>query len=203
MAAPKQASGEIDVDPRNEARDVREPRCEILEVATRDVWQGFDPCSRAWYEALALGPGFLKVGWGAGTMDRSWFRRSPGADVDGPVRTRELAGRAFFACARAPEDVEPGPPRRMMIDKHHSLLFAGGRAVDVLTTAAGARYVQVVTGAADASAPDLPDGWRIDTLDLESDWVVELPHPCETLWFEGMVSFQGPLESLPGTGITG
>jgi len=176
---------------------VREPRCEIVEVATREVWQGYDPCTRAWYEALDPGEGFVKVGFGAGIMDRSWFRRSPDANVDGPVRTREFDTRPFFLCARAPADVDPGPPRRMMVDKHHTILFESGRDISLLRTAEGGLYVQVVGGAGESSPPELPEGWGFETVSLDADWIVELPHPCETFWFAGMVSFQGPIDGLP------
>lgn len=181
----------------NEMPSPREGRCEIVDVSTREVWQDLEPTPRAWYDDLKLEPPFVKVGYGAGNMDRMWFRRSPDADVDGPVRTREIEGRAFFFCARAPADIGQGNPRRMMVDKYHSLAYARGRKLELLTSPEGHDYVLVVEGARDAPSPELPKGWSLRKIELEAEWRIDLPSPTETYWFAGMVSYQGPVEAVP------
>ena len=180
---------------RNEVLRIQEPRHEVIEVATGNVWQAFEPTPADWLEGVELEPGFVSVGHGAGIMDRSWFRRSPGAEADGPAEERDIAGRRFFLCARAPASFDPGPPRFGSIDKYHSVLFEAGRSVDVLNSPEGRLYVQIV-GGPDSPAPTLPDGWVCETVGLDVDWIVDLPNPCETFWFRGLVSFQGPVELL-------
>jgi len=178
----------------------REPRCELLDLEKREVWQDCGPTPREWWDAVELPPGFVKVGYGAGNMDRMRFRRSPGAEADGPLREREIAGRRFFHCASPLGAMEGGSPRRLRVDKHHSLLYEAGREVGILTTDSGGEYVHVVDGAPGAPEPALPEGWSIRTLVLDAEWIVDLPAPCETFWFEGMVSYQGPLDRTPETG---
>lgn len=182
------------VDPINVVASPRESRGEIIDLATREVWQDWNPTPRSWWDGLALEAPLAKAGYGSGSMDRMWFRRSPGSEADGPVREREIAGRRFFCCARAPEDIGEGNPRRMLVDKHHTLVYAAGREVRILTTADGKSFVLVVDGAPGAPAPELPDGWQVHDVHIDADWVVELPAPTETYWFEGMISYQGPIE---------
>ena len=183
--------------PFNAVASPRASRGEIIDLATREVWQDWNPTPRDWWDALELEAPLVKAGYGCGNMDRMWFRRSPDADADGPVREREIAGRRFFYCARAPKDIGQGNPRRMLVDKHHTLLYEAGREVRILTTAGGKDYVLVVEGIPGAPTPVLPDGWRVRDVRIGKDWIVELPAPTETYWFEGMVSYQGPIESLP------
>ena len=178
--------------------NAREQRGEIVDLTTREVWQDRDPTPRDWWDALELEAPLVKVGRGAGSMDRMWFRRSPDADVDGPVREREIAGRPFFYCARAPADMGQGNPRRMLVDKHHTLVYAAGRDVQILTTAEGRDFVRVVDGVPGAPAPELPDGWSLRDIHLSDDWIVALPAPAETWWFEGLISYQGPIDDVPG-----
>jgi hypothetical protein len=177
----------------------RESRGEIIDTATREVWQDESPTPREWWDAVALGAPFVRAGYGAGEMDGMWFRRSPNASEDGPVRTREISGRKFFYCANAPASVEPGSPRRFLVDKHHSLLYRGGRTVSVLTTDLGEDFVLVVAGGQDAPAPELPAGFRLRDVELAEDWLVDLPAPTMTYWFEGLVSYQGPVEVPPAS----
>jgi len=182
----------------NEVARPREGRGEIIDLQTREVWQDRNPTPRSWWDELALQAPLLKAGYGAGNMDRMWFRRSPGAEADGPVRTREIAGRVFFCCARAPAGMGEGEPRRLMVDKHHTVVYSAGREVQILTTSQGEPFVLVVEGTPDAPAPRLPAGWSLRDIRIDEDWIVELPAPTETYWFEGMVSYQGPIEDLPG-----
>lgn len=195
---PRPGSGSPSGEPANRIASPRRARCEIIDVATREVWQDVDPTPRRWWGDLTLEPPLAKAGYGSGNMDRTWFRRSPDAGEDGPVRTREIAGRQFFFCAR-PVEMQPGNPRFILVEKHHTLGYDAGRDIRILTTAEGRDFVLVVDGAPDAPEPALPDGWRVRELTLEADWIVDLPAPTETYWFEGMVSYQGPLGDLPGT----
>ena len=183
----------------NACHKVRESRCEIVDSSTREVWQDFEPTPRQWYDDLEPAPPLVKVAYGSGNMDRAWFRRSPDGEVDGPVRTREIDGRRFFYCATPMGSMSDGVPRRLMVDKHHSLAYDAGRTVEILTTDTGSDYVKVVEAAAGSPPPILPEGWSVRSIELESEWTVHLPAPTETFWFEGSLSYQGPI-SPPSSG---
>ena len=62
----------------------------------------------------------------------------------------------------------------------------------------GKDFVPVVEGVPGAPTPKLPDGWSLRDVRIDADWIVELPAPAETYWFEGQISYQGPIERLPG-----
>jgi len=189
----------LDAEERiNEVPDPRRDRGEIIDLQAREVWQDLNPTPRSWWDDLDLEAPLLKLGYGSGNMDRMWFRRSPDAGVDGPVRTREIGGRRFFYCAKAPNSMGQGDPRRLMVDKHQTLVYEAGREVRILTTAQGDHFVLVIEGIPSAPTPRLPEGWSLRDIQIGEDWIVDLPAPTETWWFEGMVSYQGPIEDLPG-----
>jgi len=192
----------LNLQAQNCVHQPREPRCEILDTASRDVWQAFTPVPREWYDAVELEPGLVRVGYGSGFFDRAWFRRSPDADHDGPVRTRLIDGREFFFCARPPLAGATGDPPRMMVDKHHSVAFDAGRALPMLRDPDGRAFLPMVEAPAGTPPPKLPDGWRFFDLRLTQEWVVDLPSPTETYWFKGMLSFQGPVE-VPAFAVRG
>ncbi len=177
--------------------NAREARAEVVDLSKREIWQDLDPTPRSWWDALELEAPLAKVGWGTGSMDWMWFRRSPDAAEDGPVRTCEIGGRQFFYCARPEGAMGDGNPRRLIVDKYHSLVYLAGREVEMLTTAEGMDFVLVVEGAPNAPRPELPAGWSLRTVELDADWIVDLPAPTETWWFDGMISYQGPIQKLP------
>ena len=147
---------------------------------------------------MTLEAPLVKAGYGSGNMDRMWFRRSPGASLDGPLRKRTIADREFFHCANAPSEMGQGNPRFMRVEKHHTVVYDAGREVQILTTDEGMDLVLVVDGVTGAPTPKLPDGWSLRKILLDAEWIVDLPAPADTWWFEGMVSYQGPVSSLPG-----
>ena len=65
--------------------DCRQPHAEILEIATRTIWQSVEPISREEFAMLTLAEGIVPVGLGCGVMDAHYFRQSPGAVEPGPV----------------------------------------------------------------------------------------------------------------------
>lgn len=171
----------------------REPHCELLDTATHEVWLSREPTPRDEYARLDPPAPLVKSGHGSGGMDRAWFRRSPGAAEDGPLRTREIGGRVFQLVAR-PElgGVRGGYPRRLLVHKHHVIAFAPGRTIPLLRGADGKDHVQLVTGRGELV---LPAGWSLRELTLGAEWVLELPCPTETWWFANGASFQGPVEA--------
>ena len=113
--------------------DCQEPHGEILDLESGTVWQTYLPISKQAYNALDLPKTLVKIGVGTGVMDEHYFRRSPGADEDGPVSERDIAGLRWFHCANPPEGAkapdEDGPikqlldkeggPLYVLVDKHH------------------------------------------------------------------------------------
>ncbi len=173
----------------------REPRCELLDTATHEIWMAREPLPRAWYDALAPEPPLVKSGYGAGAMDRAWFRRSPGAAEDGPLATREIGGRVFQLVARPDLAGARGAfPRRLVVHKFHVIAFDAGRRVPLLRSPDGKQYVQLVAGR-DGLA--LPPGWSLREIALDAEWEVELPTPAETWWLANGASFQGPVAPPP------
>jgi hypothetical protein len=178
---------------------------EILHVASRSVWLSQEAVTDATFDALVPPEGFVKTGVGASVADVAYFRRSPGADRDGPVETLEVGGLRLARVARAAGAPEPGLPgvRVFPVDKHHVLLFRAGRMLEIMDLGDGFDYVPLVVGARGAITGDrpsanprpraLPEGWSVRTLRLERDLVVELPNPTRVAFFAGGDSFQGPV----------
>ena len=175
---------------------------EILDPSTGNVWQSLEPITREDYQALPLEPGWLRVGIGRGAMDEHWFTRSPGADADGPMELREIGGRRFGLCARpasAPtRPAGPEGPRLLRVQKHHVLRFAAGREVPLLLHPDGERFVHVIEGGAGKAPLALAAGWKLESLKLAEDWVLELATPTTVFFFPNGDSYQGPLADLPG-----
>jgi hypothetical protein len=179
----------------------RQDHGEVLDRTTGNVWQSLEPISREDYEALPLEPSWLRIGVGSGAMDEHWFARSPGAHEDGPMEQREIGGHRFGLCARpasAPTQPEgPEGPRHILVQKHHVICFAAGREIPILQRPDGQRFVHVIEGGQRKPALALPDGWRVETVKLAEDWVLQLPTPTTVFFFPNGDSYQGPLAELP------
>ena len=183
---------------KDQRLDASEPHFEVIDTATQEVWQSVHAVDDETFRAMDPGPGMRKIGVGTGAMVLHFFRRSPDADRDGPVRTREIGGHACFHCARpigAPElPAGPSGPHKMQVDKHHTLIYRAGREIRWLHAPDGSDYVHVIdAGRGDAPLP-LPEGFRLSREKLERDLVVALPHPTTAFFFPGGDSYQGPVE---------
>lgn len=187
--------------------DPERPHMEILETATGAVWQARYPVSAEQYEAFEPPTGFAKVGLGVAAMDTHWFRRSPDAGEDRPVRVRELGGREFAFCAAldaAPETpFGPDGPRRLRVDKHHTLLFRAGRPLDFLVEPDGRALVHVIAADAEAGPCPLPEGWRRETVELARNLQIDLPCPAVVWFLPNGDSFQGPVRLPEGQAAAG
>jgi hypothetical protein len=175
----------------------RELHGEVLDPGTGNVWQSLEPITREEYQALPLEPGWLRVGVGTGAMDEHWFARSPGADEDGPMELREIGGRRFGLCARpasAPtRPAGPDGPRLLLVQKHHVIRFVAGREVPVLLHPDRERFVHVIEGDEGKAPLALPAGWKLESVKLAEDWVLQLPTPTTVFFFPNGDSYQGPL----------
>lgn len=188
------------------------PHAEIIDRRTAQVWQTLAGCSSETLAELDVPEEFGRIGSAAGAMDAHWFDRSPGASENGPMAERTIAGLRWVHCAipggnRALPFGKAGPVE-IQVDKHHGLLFHGGRTIPILRASSGEVFVHVVTGrayprdrngeCASRDGLEVPADWRFDAIRLESDWIVRLPSPTRTLFFPTGDSFQGPIP-LPST----
>ena len=188
--------------------DCQQPHAEVLEVATRTVWQSVEPMSREEFAQLALPEGMVPVGIGCGVMDAHYFRQSPGAEAPGPVRDRLIDGRRFIHCANpsaaGPERPIRDGPARLMVDKHHTIIFEAGRELTIIRTETGSDFIQVISAspegggllqenAVEADDFALPSGWHLRLEPVAERTVIDLPNPTEAWFFANGSSFQGPV----------
>ena len=191
----------------NHLFDCQSPHAEVIELATRTVWQSFEPMSRDDLARLLLPEGISPVGVGRGMMDAHYFRRSPGA-TPGVVNEKTIAGRRFFHCANpaagGPQQPIPNGPARLVVDKHHSIVFEAGRELNIIRTDIGTELIQVISaspqggGLLQASAVEsvgleLPAGWQLRSEHVAERTVIDLPNPTEAWFFPDGSSFQGPI----------
>jgi hypothetical protein len=174
---------------------------EVMDTATGLVWMTAAPVQIEDYEALELEESLVKVGIARAPMDSAAFQYSPGAPGE-PVRQRVIDGRLYINVAAPLEQTPPalaGGPIEISVSKAHTIGFAAGRSVAVLSLPEG-DFVEVVGEDTADQSLVLPEGGRLKRVDLSQPWVVSLPSPTRTFfWFgESMRSFQGPV-ALPPT----
>jgi hypothetical protein len=170
---------------------------EIMETATRNVWLCHSPVTADRYRSLGLPDGFVTSGLGRAVADVAYFRRPPGAGEPGPLEVLEVDGLRFAHVAR------PGPPEGdidealvLPVDKHHSMLYAAGRTIEVLDFGDGSIAAPAFAPARRSNEPDdrrLPDGWSLRSVTLDADLVVEVPRPARVAILGDGSGFHGPL----------
>lgn len=176
---------------------------EIIHPESGGVWLTQEAVSDESAAALSMPDGFLPSGIGEAVADEAFFRRSPGAAVDGPLDTMAVEGVRFCLVAR------PGVPETglagvlvLPVEKHHVVRYAAGRTIEIMDCGDGGDYVPLTARVrrigADPGRPTrdrvLPDGWSVRSVTLAVDLVVELPCPTRAAFFLASGdSFQGPL----------
>jgi len=193
---------------QNHLIDCQQPHAEVIEVATRNVWQSVEPLSHEQFAQLALPEGIVPVGMGSGVMDAHYFRQSPGAEAPGSVRERFIDGRRFIHCANpqaaGPERPIPDGPARLMVDKHHTITFEAGSELTIIRTETGKDFIQVISAspegggllqenAVETDEISLPSDWQLRTETVAERTVIDLPNPTEAWFFANGSSFQGPV----------
>jgi len=207
----------VEINKENYVVDCHDFHSELLEIETNTVWQSHRPMTRDALDNLELPYGIIKVGMGIikagvsrGTMDSTYFRRSPGALADGPLAVKTISGHLFFHCANAPDNAErpfPGGPTLVRIDKFQSLVFEPGRRVDLFCLPDGREYVQVIAATSEGggiiqskestrSELIVPESLSIRTEEIEACISIHLPNPSESWFFDNGSSFQGPVEDF-------
>ncbi len=169
---------------------------EVVEVATGRVWMSVDPVTPRDYDLLmeSLDDSLRGIGIGLAAMDAALFRYSPDGEGE-EVREREIGGRRFINVAIPGEPkVLPGGLMHIMVNKAHVLGFEAGRTVTIMRLPEG-DFVEVVGNADRDEELPLPEGASLETVVLQSPWVVPLPTPTVTFFHfgGGLRSFQGPV----------
>ncbi len=174
---------------------------EIMELATLKIWLCQQAVTPEEYEALQVPTGFIKSGLGKAEHDAAFFRRAPGATENGQLATMVVDGRTFAQVA-IPGEMEPGFSEVLVlaVDKHHSVMFAAGRTIEILDCGDGMAYVPQVSdvvglpGMTRQNERVLPDGWSINKVTLKHDLFLEIPNPARVSFFFSGHSFQGPVK---------
>jgi len=170
---------------------------EIMDGRTRQVWQVMDDVTQAAYDALEVEAPFVKIGVGSVAGHLSYFRRSPGAESDGPMARMEHAGFTWSQCAQ-PEGAPsfpfgPDGARQISVLKHHSIVFAAGSEVGYLRSPDAEYYVHVVDTGLPIEDLNLPAGWKHERVVSPSELTLHLPCPTTALFFANFESYQGPV----------
>lgn len=183
---------------------------EIAHAGTMSVWLAQAEITHERAAGLALPEDYVFSGIGRSVADLAYFSRSPGATADGPLETIVVDGVRFSFVARPgmPEPAPEGSPGGLIVlpvEKHHRLVYAAGRTIEVMDCGDGFDYVPLTSQARRVeSDPEratrpfkprvLPSGWSVRSVLLESDLVVDLPCPTRAAFFFGSGdSFQGPV----------
>jgi hypothetical protein len=178
-----------------------------MDLATGNVWLCQQAFTAEEYDALTPPEGFIKSGAGKSCHDAAFFRRAPMAEMDGPLDTIEVDGRTFSHVAIPGQvdtnfDYATDGVVAVDVNKHHSVMFAKGRTLEILSRGDGLDYVpqlnEIVAGLPGmpvlASAERvLPEGWTVREITLKEDLFVEIPFPAKVCFFTCGYSFHGPL----------
>lgn len=169
-------------------------RFELMEVATRSVWLCQTPVDPAELQDLDLPDGWVLAPVGAAGADLAYFRRSPGAAVDGPLEARDVAGHRMVRVAVpvAQEHLEAGV-QLLSIDKHHTVRLAAGRTIDVLDAPDGTVQIPAWSSSRRLTTP-LPAGWSSRPVTLTRPLTVALPNPARLVTVDGC-GFHGPVSA--------
>lgn len=172
-------------------------RMEIIDNDGR-VWLCHEPVTREQARALALPVGVSPTLFGEAIADAAYFSRSPDADVDGPLDTMEVDGLRFSFVARP--GGQHGIDQRsaegatvLSVDKHHSLLYAAGRTIEVLDFGDGTFAPPAWTGPDRPRSEPAEPGWFRREVELTDDLIAVIPNPADVVIFGDGFGFHGPV----------
>ena len=160
------------------------------------VWLCQEPVTQEQARDLALPDGASLVGVAGAVADTAYFGRSPGATVDGPLDAMEVDGLRFSFVGRVLASERVDGVTVLSIDKHHTMLYAAGRVIDVLDFGDGSFATPAwaaSTDGADRGELDLSSGWALRTAELTDDLIASVPHPAKVVMLPDGSGFHGPL----------
>lgn len=170
-------------------------RMEFID-ARGQVWLCQEPVTQERARSLSLPDGASFALLGGLVADVAYFSRSPLADVDGPLDTMTVGGLRFSFVARPLASERIAGATVLSVDKHHTMLYASGRSIDVLGfgdgTFAPAAW-SAPNDAPDRGELDLPNGWTLRTAELTSDLIAVIPNPSKVAILGDGSGFHGPL----------
>ena len=172
---------------------------ELVNVASGEVW-----LTREWsveeFEKFELP--FSQFLWvkndpRVGAAQSGKFLRSPGCEPD-EFTYMEAHGRKFLHVVDLidlGDDLdEEGLVRAIQLNKHHSVVYDEGKAVEILTDPSGQRFILVAKTLLEvADDPTVPEGWTLESFVLTEPFNVELDGKVTILRLDNEDSFQGPL----------
>lgn len=202
MKATPSSDAIAELPAENRQENPRGLHMELMNFETRDVWLSASPVTMEFFTTLAVSPPWIKLGAANGAMDRAGFRRSPGAENEGPLDAREFHGHRFIRVARPEKPGSPaagGAPMKLVVHKHHVVGFDAGTRLRLLENAAGEHFVEASRGggAANPSLLKLEAGMRVFEIELTQPWTVEIPAPASVYFFPTIDVFHGPVGEIP------
>ena len=166
-------------------------RMEVIDQLSQ-VWLCQEPVTVEQAHGLALPDGASLFGPGQAVADLAYFRRSPGATDDGRLDTMEIDGLRFSYVGRSVAVERVDDVTVMSIDKHHTMLYAAGRAIEVLDFGDETVATPAWIGSEPIGHVDLPNGWAVRTVELDADLLAVIPNPATVVMFNGF-GFHGLL----------
>jgi len=170
-------------------------RMEFID-AQGQVWLCHEPVTEQRARSLSLPDGASFSLFGGLVADAAYFSRSPLADTDGPLDTMQVDGLRFAFVARPVGNERVAGAAVLSIDKHHTMLYASGRSIDVLDFGDGTFAPPAWSApndAPDRGELDLPNGWTLRTAELTSDLIAVIPNPAKVAILGDGSGFHGPL----------
>ena len=170
-------------------------RMEFID-ALGQVWLCHEPVTPEQAHGLVLPDGASIIGLGEAVADVAYFSRSPGATADGPLEAMEVDSLRFSFVARPVTNERVEGVTLMSIDKHHTMLYAAGRTIEVLDFGDGtfATPAWAAPNNADGRRDlDLPSGWALRTAELTGDLIASIPNPAQVAILADGSGFHGPL----------
>jgi hypothetical protein len=165
---------------------------EIIDSNGR-VWLCQEPVTTERARGLALPDEASPALLGEGIADVAYFSRSPDADIDGPLDTMEVDGLRFSFVARPAGQRRVEGATVLSVDKHHTLLYAAGRTIEVLDFGDGMFAPPAWSGPERERSEPATPGWARREVELMNDLIAVIPSPADVVIFDDGSGFHGPL----------
>lgn len=174
---------------------------EIIQVVSPNeiiTWQNLEMTTEE-FEAIDLPTGWVKNQPREADIDGSFFARSPGEPMDGPLIEAEHFGYKWRHVATITEANismdNQGLLSANTISKYHEIIYNPWRLVNILVSPEGNRYMRVSRDEGRMSdTPIIPSGWELISEVLTEELKIQLPNPTTNIRADNEDSFQGPID---------